>query len=178
MHILIALIGIIGFIAAWYWRLKMLSGAARDGVDAAKTVANLPRKMAFQRKARKGGTQVVEDPREAAAIIMLEVAHARGPLTERQSAAIRAEIMQHFEFSEPEANELITQAGWLARDSGAPHVIVSRMAGFLQSDRHLGPKELVDMDGMLVAVSEAEGTPTRDQLDLISVFRNKTGLQV
>ncbi len=178
MHILFALLGFIGFIAVWYYRIKMMSGVAKDGAKAAKTVANLPRKLAFQHKARKGGLQVVNDPREAAAIMMLEVAQARGPLTEKQSATIRGEIMHHFEYTEADADGLITQASWLAREAGAAHSIMTRMAGFLQNTSSLGPKELVDMDGMLVAVSEAEGTPTADQLDLIESFRRKTGLQV
>ena len=31
MHIIVALLGILGFIAVWYWRLKMLREVARDG---------------------------------------------------------------------------------------------------------------------------------------------------
>ena len=91
---------------------------------AAETMANLPRKLKFRNLARKNGLQVVEDPREAAAIMMLEVAQARGALTERQEAVIRAEMIQHFEFSEADAEGLIKQAGWLARDAGAPHAVM------------------------------------------------------
>ena len=178
MHILVALIGILGFIAVWYYRLKMLRDAANDGRKAIETVANLPRKMRFKNKSGKGGLSVVDDPREAAAILMLEIAQARGTLTEKQEASIRGEIMHHFEFSEGAANELISQAGWLSRNAGASHVVMSKMTDFVRKTPGMPGKELVDLDGMLVVVSEAEGDPTDSQLDLLTIYREKTGLRV
>ncbi len=178
MHILAAIVGIITFIAVWYWRLKMLSGAARKGMKMAEAAANLPRKMRFRNLSRKGGLEVVEDPREAAAIMMLEIAQARGALTERQEAAIRAEIMQHFEFNEADSQSLITQAGWLVRNAGAAHAVMAKMTDFVMRSPGMDSKQLVDLDGMLVYVSEAEGSPTGDQLDLLAIFRQKAGLRV
>lgn len=178
MHIIIALIGVIGVVAAWYWRLKMLGDVAKDGRKVAETVINLPRKMMFKHRSGKGGLDVVDDPREAATILMLEIALARGPLTENQQAAIRGEIMHHFEFAEGDAEELIAQAGWLSRNGGANHNIVARMTDFIQGTAGMGPKQIVDMDSMLVAVSEADGAPTEAQLDLLTIFRQKTGLRV
>ena len=178
MHILAILIGFVGFIAVWYWRLKMLSEVAKDGRKAVETVANLPRKMRFKNKAGKGGLAVVDDPREAATILMLEIAQARGTLTEKQEASIRGEIMHHFEFPEGDANALIGQAGWLSRNAGASHVVMSKMTDFVRKSPGMTNKELVDLDGMLVAVSEAEGNPTDSQLDLLSIYREKTGLRV
>ncbi|MEM9055801.1 MAG: hypothetical protein AAGB16_10790, partial [Pseudomonadota bacterium] len=178
MHIIAILVGFVGFIAVWYWRLKVLGEAAREGRKVAETVANLPRKMRFKNKSGKGGLAVVDDPREAAAILMLEVAQARGTLTERQEAVIRGEIMHHFEFPEGDANALITQAGWLSRNAGASHVVMSKMTDFVRNSPGMTDKEIVDLDGMLVAISEAEGDPTESQLDLLTIYRQKTGLRV
>ncbi len=178
MHIIVALLGFLGFIAVWYWRLKMLSDVAKDGRKIAETVTNLPRKMRFKNKSGKGGLAVVDDPREAAAILMLEIAQARGTLTEKQEASVRAEIIHHFEFQEADANALISQAGWLSRNAGASHVVVSKMTDFVRKSPGMTNKELVDLDGMLVAVSEAEGDPTPSQLDLLMIYRDKTGLRV
>lgn len=178
MHILGLLIGLIGFIAVWYWRLKVLRDVARDGRKIAETVANLPRKMRFKNRSGKAGLSVVDDPREAATILMLEVAQARGALTGNQEATIRAEIMHHFDFTETDASALMTQAGWLSRNGGASHVVVARMTDFIKQVPGMGSKELVDLDSMLVAVSEAEGEPSPSQLDLISQFRQKASLKV
>lgn len=178
MHIIVALIGFFGFLAVWYWRLKALQEVAKDGRKVVETVANFPRKMRFKNKSGKGGLGVVDDPREAAAILMLEIAQARGTLTERQEATIRGEIMHHFEFQEGDANALLAQAGWLSRNAGASHVVMSKMTDFVRNTPGMSGKELVDLDGMLVAVSEAEGDPTESQLDLLTIFREKTGLRV
>ena len=178
MHILVALITLLTVISIWYYRIRMLRDAARDGQKVVETVANLPRKMRFRSMSRKGGLDVVEDPREAATILMLELAQARGPLTEKQQAVIRAEIMQHFEFDEADAEQLIAQASWLARDGGAPHAIVARMTDFVLKSPGMSAQQMIDLDGMLVYVSEAEGSPTAEQLDLLVIYRQKAGLRV
>lgn len=178
MQFLAILIGFFGFIAVWYWRIKALQQVAKDGRKVAETVANLPRKMRFKNKSGKGGLAVVDDPREAATILMLEIAQARGTLTERQEAVIRGEVMHHFEFTEADANALIGQAGWLSRNGGASHVVMSKMTDFVRQSPGMTGKELVDLDGMLVAISEAEGDPTDSQLDLLTIYRDKTGLRV
>lgn len=178
MHILAILLGLIGFIAVWYWRLKVLREVAKDGRKIAETVGNLPRKMRFKQKTGQTGLAAVDDPREAATILMLEIAQARGTLTEKQEASVRGEVMHHFEFNEDDANALITQAGWLSRNGGASHVVMSKMTDFVRKSPGMTNKELVDLDGMLVTVSEAEGDPTESQLDLLTIYREKTGLRV
>ena len=52
-----------------------------------------------------------------------------------------------------------------------------KLSELIVSSPQLGPKEIVDLDAMLVAVSEAEGVPTREQLALLQVFRDKAGLK-
>ncbi len=176
MHILLGLLGIATFIAVWYYRLKMLRGAAEDGMKAAETLANLPRKMRFRKMALKGGLDVVDDPREAAAIMMLQVAEARGAVTATQEAAIRAEIMQHFDFNEADAEQLLRQAGWLSRGSD-PHASIRRMTDLIVASPGMGPEQLTDLDSMLLNVTEAEGVATPEQTELVTTFRQRAKLQ-
>lgn len=176
MHILAVIIGILGFVAVWYYRIKMLGEVAKDGKKVIDTARNLPRKMRFRSRAGKGGLDVVDDPREAATILMLEIALARGALTERQEAAIRAEIMQHFEFDEPDADTLISQASWLSRDAGASHVIVGRMTDFICKVPNMGADDLRDLDGMLINVVKAGGSITPEQEDLLAIYRQKAAI--
>ncbi|NQY38552.1 MAG: hypothetical protein HRT80_00485 [Henriciella sp.] len=178
MQFIAILLGFLGFIAVWYWRIKAMQEVAKDGRKVVETVANLPRKMRFKNKSGKGGLAVVDDPRQAATILMLEIAQARGTRTVRQEAVIRGEVMHHFEFNEADANALIDQAGLLSRNGGASHVVMSKMTDFVRQSPGMTSKELVDLDGMLVAVSEAEGDPTDSQLDLLTIYRDKTGLRV
>lgn len=176
MHIIVGIIGILTFIFVWYSRLKMLGDAAKSGKKAFDTAKNLPRKRRFQAKARKGGLDIVDDPREAAAIIMLEIALARGALTDRQEAALRAETMINFELNEKDADRLITQAGWLARDAGASHVVVGRMTDFLSKVPGMGERNLRDLEQMILSVVDAGGSATPKQEDLLAIFRQKAAL--
>ncbi|MEQ9505425.1 MAG: hypothetical protein RLO80_04080 [Hyphomonas sp.] len=178
MHILLGLLTLLVAIGVWIWRLRM----ARQGLDAAadiaRTVANAPRRFAFKYKAGKGGLDLIEDAREAAAIMMMEVALARGgPLTPRQGEIIEAEIRDHFDYSPRDAEDLATHAAWVCQTSPAPNETMRRLSQLIVEASQLGPKEVVDLDSMLVAVSEAEGLPTRDQLALLQVYRDTAGLK-
>ena len=177
MHIIAAIFGILAAISIWYWRLQQASRGARHVAEATKTVANMPRRLAFKYKSGKGGLALIDDPREAAAIMMMEVALARGALSEAQNQAMIEEMMRHFSFTKSEAEDLVAHAGWVNRSTPAPHVVMEKMSALILKDSGLGPRQIVDMDSMLVLVSEANGLPTEEQLSLIQIFRNKAGLK-
>ncbi len=178
MPFLITLIGLLVTIAVWSWRMRIARQGAKEALDLAKTAANLPRRMSFRYKAAKNGLDLIEDPREAAAIMLVEMARARGgPLTERQTTQIESEIRQTFQFSEKDAGDLAAHAIWVTNSAPPPTESMRRLSQMIIASTALGPKEIVDLDSMLVAVSEAEGAPTRDQMALLQVFRDKAGLK-
>lgn len=176
MHILIALLGLLTFIAVWYWRIKMISGAARGGYRAAKTVANMPRKHRFQTRARKTGLKAVSDPREAATIMMLEIARTRGTVTDTQEAAIRAELIDHFGFTDKEAQDWVVEAGWRLREAPAPHAVMSRMGDIVVRTPGMGMKEFDDLCAMLENIAVSDGKVSAEERDLIQIWRRKAGL--
>ena len=178
MQVLLFLLGILVAIGVWSWRIRMAREGLREAGKLAQTAINMPRKLAFKYRTGRGGLGLIEDPREAAAIMMMEVARARGgPLTESQTAAIDHEIMHHFEFSQEEADALTAHAAWVTNSAPPPAETMRKLSQLIVSSSVLGPKEIIDLDAMLVAVSEAEGLPTRDQLALLQVYRDKAGLK-
>ena len=178
MQFLLFLLGVLVTIGIWSWRIRMAREGAHEAAKLAQSALNMPRKMAFRYKAGKNGLVLIEDPREAAAIMMMEVARARGgPLTERQTEVMDREIMHHFEFTQAEADELTAHAAWVTNSAPPPAETMRRLSQLIVTSSVLGPKEVVDLDTMLVAVSEAEGLPTRDQLALLQVYRDKAGLK-
>lgn len=178
MHILLLLLGFLVAIGVWSWRIRMAREGLREAGKIAQSAINMPRKLAFQYRAGRGGLSLIEDPREAAAIMMMEVARARGgPLTENQTAVMDREIIQHFEFSQEEADALTAHAAWVTNSAPPPAETMRKLSQLIVSSSVLGPKEIVDLDTMLVAVSEAEGLPTRDQLGLLQVYRDRAGLK-
>lgn len=178
MHILLGLIAILATIGFWIWRLQMAKRGLDAAVDVAQTVANAPRRLAFKYKSGKGGLDLIDDPREAAAIMMMQVALARGgPLTPLQSDVIEAEIREHFEATPSEAEDMAAHAAWVCQSCPPPQETMSRLSRLIVNSPQLGPKEVVDLDAMLVAVSEAEGLPVRAQLALLQVYRDLAGLK-
>jgi hypothetical protein len=178
MHILLGLLTLLVAIGVWAWRLRMARQGLDVAADVARTVANAPRRMAFRYKAGKGGLDLIEDPREAAAIMMMQVALARGgKLTPRQSDVIEAEIREHFEYTPGEAEDLAAHAAWVAQTCPPAKDTMTRLSRMIVNAPQLGPKEVVDLDAMLVAVSEAEDLPTRSQLLLLQVYRDTAGLK-
>ncbi|MEO0881649.1 MAG: hypothetical protein AAFY34_02850 [Pseudomonadota bacterium] len=179
MHIVIAIVTAIGVIAAWYYRLKMIGGAARDVARVADRVVNMPRKFSFMRRAAHTGLKAVDDPREAAAILMVLVAGGEGgnELTDHQRAVIMEETAEQFDLDEEEAEALLVHAQWMVRDVQVPAGVGERMARIVITTPGIGPKELVDLDAMLVAVSEADGTAGSEGLKMLQVFRDQAGLR-
>jgi len=91
---------------------------------------------------------------------------------------MRVEIMQNFEFSEEEAGELVTAAGWLGRDAIAPYIVLQKMTRLILNSPGLGPEQFVDLANMLDEVALIEGGPFPEQVSLIRVFREQAGLRV
>ena len=178
MHIILGLFTLLVAIGVWVWRLQMAKRGLDVAADVARTVANAPRRLAFKYKTGKGGLDLIDDPREAAAIMMMEVALGRGgPLTPLQGDIIEAEMREHFQYTPAEAEDLAAHAAWVCQSAPPATETMKRLSKLIVGSSQLGPKEVVDLDAMLVAVSEAEGLPTRAQLALLQVYRDMAGLK-
>ena len=178
MHILGIIFGILTAIGIWSWRLRMAKRGLDETRKFAQAARNYPRKRRFESKVKQAGLDAIEDPREAATVMMMEVARAAGEVTTEHKAVMRAEIMQNFELSEEDANELVVAAGWLGRDAPAPHVVMQKMSRFVLNFPGLGPKQFVDLSNMLDEVALIEGGPFEEQVALIRIYRENAGLRV
>ena len=178
MHMLIGLLAVLTAIGVWAWRLRMAKRGLDVATDIAKTVASAPRRLAFKYRMGKGGLGLIDDPLEAAAIMLMQVALARGgPLTPLQSDVIEAEMCEHFQYLPSEAENLAAHAAWVSKSCPPATVTMTQLSKLIVNAPQLGPKEVIDLDAMLVAVSEAEGVPTRAQLALLQVYRDLAGLK-
>ncbi len=179
MHILVAILTALGVAAVWYYRLKAIGGAARDIGKAAEKVANAPRKFAFMRRAGHAGLKSVEDPREAAAILMVLAAGGGGdkPVSGPACAVLTDEAAEQFELDAGEAGALIDHALRMVRDVDVPDGVAARMAQVIISTPGIGSKELVDLDAMLVAATEADGEARAERLKLLQIYRDRAGLR-
>ena len=180
MHILILIVTVTLGLATWYSRLRMVGKAARNAGRVAQTVRNAPRKFAFMRRAGKTGLKVVDDPREASAILMVLVAggHSGHVIATERERAIKEEVSKVFDLDSTDAEDLLTHAVWMVRDVDLVSGVVLRMTQVVKQTPGIGAAELVDLYEMLEAVSRADGEPDEAQSRILDLYRNKVGIQL
>ena len=103
MHILIA---VLGAVAAALWAFTYFVGAAREGREALSDARGFFRSGKWSKKVGRRMIEHVSDPRESAAILLYQIAAYDGAVTERQQAAIVAEMKRAFSADEETAQGL------------------------------------------------------------------------
>lgn len=93
MHILIAALGAI---AAAFWAFTYFVGAAREGREAIRDVHGAFRGAKWSRKVGQRMIENLTDPREAAAVLLYQIAAYDGAVTDRQRQTIVADMKSTF----------------------------------------------------------------------------------
>tara|TARA_R110002072_G_scaffold54220_3_gene142351 strand:+ start:401 stop:928 length:528 start_codon:yes stop_codon:yes gene_type:complete len=174
MHIVLAILGALGAIGVIVWRISMAIQGARVIGEAAGEVANLPRKMRFRSKANRKGLSGVDDPQEAAAILLLGMARCGGEVTLEEKSTIRAEMARRFETSEEQAEELLARAAWISASLHNPEDGITRMTNVIA--QRLSARELGELAAMMEVVAHAGGNPTPAQNAYLAQYRRRAGL--
>jgi uncharacterized tellurite resistance protein B-like protein len=174
MHIVLGLLGLLAAIGAIAWRINMAMTGAEIIKDVAQTTANLPRKMRFKAKANRQRLSAVEDPREAAAVLLLGMARAGGEVTKEHKQTIRSRMEIEFGVTQAISEELLARASWYSANVADPADLVPRMADFLA--KHVGAPELAQVSTMLETIASVEAESNPDQDEFLRRYRQKAGL--
>ena len=155
MHILAAIGAVLGVLIFVLFRMQQAAHAARDIADAADEARGLFRRWGWRRKLAKNPIDTVEDAREAAAAMMVAAAQSDGSITERERAAITAEMVKRFGATQAQADELLARGRWLVRDRTDAAEVFRRLTPLIK--RTCGPTERSDLIDMLGVVAEVDG---------------------
>src|SRR5262245_8846938 len=155
MHILAAIGAVLGVLIFVLFRMQQAANAARDIADAADDARGLFRRWGWRRKLAKNSLDTVDDAREAAAAMMVATAQSDGGITERERAAITAEMVRRFGATAQQAEELFARARWLVQDRNDAGEVYRRLTPLIK--RACGPAERSDLIDMLRAVADADG---------------------
>src|SRR5262245_40275761 len=155
MHIIAIIGAVLGVAALILFRMQQAASAARDIADAADEARGLFRRWGWRRKHLKSPLDAVDDAREAAAAMMVAAAQSDGGITERERAAITAEMAKHFGATERQAEELLARARWLVQDRTDAGEVFRRLTPLIL--RSCGPTERSDLIEMLRNVAGADG---------------------
>lgn len=107
MHYIIAFLGAL---AGLFWAFTHFSNAARQGKDAVDEVRGAFRRGRWSRQIDKRLIETLDDPREAAAILLYQTAAYDGALTERQRTALVQEMKTAFDMDQETAEGLLAFA--------------------------------------------------------------------
>ena len=130
------------------------------------------RRQAARESARTASLRAVDDPRDAAAILMLLIARENGDPTREQIVAIEQKLRDVFGFARDLA-ERMTQARFIARQADSFEQ-AARVFGDLFR-RRLTAGERRDLVDMLEDIASREG-PSDTQTEAIAAFKPMIGL--
>lgn len=155
MHILGVILAALGVVLFILWRMQQAANASRDIADAADEVRGLMRGWSWRRKANTNPLDLIDDPREAAAVLMVAAAQSDAPISERERAAMLEQMVVRFGATQGQADELLARARWLAREATDPGEVMRRLYGVVSEK--LGPGQRAELIEMLEAVAAADG---------------------
>ncbi len=173
---------IIAIASAIFWISRAARGVG-DVADAANNLANMPRRMRFKNKADKRGIDLIDNPMEAATILMVSVAKLSdyaaahdGLISGSSTGRIIETLKSYMKISAVEADELLTQMRWTVKDLSQPDTALAPMTNILS--KQIVRAEADDLSDMLRKISHADGEPNPEQRAFITRVRERLGLEV
>ncbi len=128
MPFLIFILGVIGAVGVWYWRIKQAGAVAGELKNAAQDVRNAARRFGFNRKANVHPAESIEDARVCAVGVVLAVAASDGDLTAGEMAAAQRQAVETFGIGGEEAGEMVALARWTVGQCGNNDNAIYRLA--------------------------------------------------
>lgn len=166
MHILIA---VLGALAAAFWAFTYFVGAAREGREAIRDVHGAFRGAKWSHKVGQRMIESLTDPREAAAILLYQIAAYDGAVTDRQRQAIVAGMKTAFGADTETAESLFAFARAASGQINDAANSLRKIAKPIIDQTT--PEERRQLIDMMLKTAEIEGRPTDAQHRLIAEAR-------
>jgi hypothetical protein len=172
MQIILGLVAILGGLAFWWWRIKMISEATSEIGDVAGRAWGRYKRNRFRMKVEDSPVESVDDPAVAAVVMLLTLVKELRPLNDLDERLIRQEIVDEMKLAKPD--ELMIFSKWVASHVTDASNVAIRYAklwtGSLDSSER---KSLVEMAERIV---HRTGGPNARQTLCISKLRERLGL--
>ncbi|WP_306250808.1 TerB family tellurite resistance protein [Parvularcula sp. IMCC14364] len=165
---------ILGGLATAIFVASRVIGAARDGQDAIDDVKGAVRRGKWSRQIDQRVIENVNDPRDSAAILMVQIASYEGEITTGQKQKM-IELMTEGFGATPDEAEGLYSFGRMA--IGQINDAANSLGKLMRPVKDaLTLQEMKDMIRMLEEVAEVEGKPSERQRDLIVQVRRALSL--
>jgi uncharacterized tellurite resistance protein B-like protein len=141
MHIVLAALGLLGAAAFWWYRVKIMSEAANDAVDAIGRVRGSLRRSKLRKQSALSPLTAIDDPVIAAATLITAIVSEDVPLTPQIEKGVRSVIG---EIADDKATEqAVIYAKWAASQINDATMTIDKLAPFLRD--HLDQNERNDL---------------------------------
>ena len=172
MPYILAILGLIAGAGYWYWSLSRAGEAASHAVDLAQRARGAWRRKKFRDKANMSALTAIKDPVTAAAVMMVAIAEARGPIGPATEAAIRVELASVMQGKD--VSETFIYAQWAARETGDPNTVSLKLAQLWKDT--LSDDERRELAAMVGRVAERDGGPDALQREALSLLSRRLAL--
>lgn len=172
MHIII---GLLVTAATIFWWISRFSRNAGDVIDAAETVANMPRRLRHKKAVNRKGLKLVETPVEAATVLMLAISRMANDrrLSETERAQIETELVDHMALEGDQADGLIRQMEMVHHEVTLPETTLFPMVDILKAS--VDREDARQLARMLSRVADTDGR-TAEQIEFIRRYQERMGL--
>ncbi|RDI61998.1 hypothetical protein [Microvirga subterranea] len=172
MHIVAAILSILGAAAFWFYRMRAAGQALSEVGDAAQHLRGAYRRKRFRNKAESSPVAAVDDPAAAATAFLISLAASRGSLTPDAEAAIKAQMESVM--AVPNVEDVFVFARWVADHVHDPGDLSLRFSKLWIG--HLQPAERADLYDMASRIAAVDGEPTDLQIGCLRALHVRLGL--
>lgn len=173
MHFVIGIL--IAAASLVYW-LGMASRGAREISSLASDVKNMPRRRKFKKAASKEALELIDDPVDAATILMIAVARSGtdSRVSDHEGDVIRLLLERNMELPVGHAKDLLIQLKALTSQVVLQDTLLFAMIDVLRGQIDSG--EAAGLADMMREVARVDGEISRDQSELIRRFKERMGV--
>lgn len=175
MPFLIAVLGVLGAAAFWWYRLKMMNEAAQEVADVVGRVQGNIRRKKLRKQAALSPLTAIDDPVVAAATLIAAIVSEQGPILPQRESVLR-DVISQIAASQKKTDEAVVYAKWAAAQVDDTTITIDKLAPFLRE--RLDPAERNDLLGMLNRVAEGGEQRLRIADQRMLRLRQKLGFEV
>lgn len=159
MHILAILGAIIGGVAIWAWRVRMLRDVGDEVLDGVGRMRGAFNRRAFRQKVESSALNSVDNPALAGAIFLFALANEADTAEHKVDAEIRRQLVDIV--SADRLDETMAYSRWAARSVVDPRDCIRRFRKLWVESLSVGERE--DLVSMSQAIRSLSARPIPSQ---------------
>lgn len=160
MHIILAILGVVGTAAVWIMRMRAAAQASQFVWNAASEVIAAAKRFHYQPKQKENPIDAIDSPELALAALGAGFLELGGLPTRDQRDAMHRSLARAVHMTLNDAEEMSTLARWIVNEAGGPRANMERIAKRLRAMS--GADRFPQMMEIFQAIAAADGTGLND----------------